>query len=227
MRTSIGIVAALAVATSARADHDWGKADDPKACEHTVTQGQIHYSDKCQAQIDKLVDPGCITDPTMKDELAKRDFVDGKNVSKLRRDKGKKIPQDAKDACEKIALELVHAQGADAKVEQQELPAAKGTNATIEKMIREEIKTNWKGGEQLLKIIFDGATDWTINRNGLGAIVSRSIYATAVYKKQDKCYFYGTYWYQQSNGKAFSGPLEEHSGGGGTGEVGILCRKVK
>ena len=224
----LALVALVALASPAVADStDWGKADDPSVCAHAISQTKIHYDAKCQAAIDKLVDPGCLSDPAMKDELAKRDYVDGKNVSKLRRDKNKKVPVAAVELCEEKALDKIHQQGADAAVEKAELPKGKGTNATIEKMIRDEIKANWNGGEQLLRIIFDGGTEWTINRNGMGVIISRSIPATAVYKKGDKCFYMGTYWYQQHDGKSFSGALSEHSGGGGTGEVGILCSKVK
>ncbi len=221
----IGFVLVLTLATPALTT-DWGKADDPKACAQATTQGQIHYYPKCQEAIDKLVDPGCISDPEMKDALAKGGFVDGQNTSTFRRDKGKKIPQDARFACEAEALKRIKDQAADADVASTVLPKAKGKNAAIEKMMREEIKTNWKDGEELLKIIFDSGTEWTINKNGLGVVVSRSIFATAVYKKGERCFVYSTNWVQPAAGKGFAGPLEEH-GQGAEIKKGILCEKVK
>jgi hypothetical protein len=222
---SIGIITTLLFASPVLAD-DWGKADEPAVCDHAVTQNQIHYNAKCQAAIDKMVDPGCINDPAMKDALAKAGYVDGQNTSKLRRDKGKKLPQDARDICETEALKRIQKQSADAEIDKTEMPKSKGQSATIEKMIRDEIKANWRDGEQLLKIVFDSGTEWTVNRNGLGIIISRSIAATAAYKKDDKCTLYSTYWVQQYNGKAFAGSLEEH-GGGGAQTKGIRCEKVK
>ncbi len=81
----IGLVVVSTVASPALAA-DWGKAEDPKACAEASTPGQIHYHDKCQAAIDKLVE-GCIVDPEFKDKLAAAaGFVNGENVSKFRRD---------------------------------------------------------------------------------------------------------------------------------------------
>lgn len=107
-----------------------------------------------------------------------------------------------------------------------EIPKAKGHDAAIEKLIASNyvrIYPDWKA----LKVLLTGSrTSWEIQRAPNGNIVSRSIYATILTRKDDKCEVYSTYWEQQYDGKGFSGAVQEH-GQGATEETKIDCAKIK
>jgi hypothetical protein len=243
----IGIVGLMVVivggAQLAYGGEPWGTAEDAGACEkdyvahknwrrHAKSINEAlkaeQVSAPCKAEIEKRAKQ-CADDPeiqkVIKDPAYK--VEDAAGYCNYRAFNGMAVQLDA--VLEKKAKDADAAQqaaAAEAAVAKAELPKAKGTNAALEKMIRAEIKENWKDGEKLLKIIFDSGTDWEIKRNGLGIITGRQVAASAVYKKDDKCFVYQTYWVQQYNGKTYAGPLEEH-GGGGAQKFGILCEKVK
>jgi hypothetical protein len=113
---------------------------------------------------------------------------------------------------------------ADAEVNQ--VPKAKAHNAAIEKLIAANyvrIYPDWKA----VKVLLTGLkTTWEIQRAANGNIVSRSIWATILTRKGDKCEVYSTYWEQQYDGKQFAGDLAEH-GAGATEEDTIDCSKIK
>lgn len=107
-----------------------------------------------------------------------------------------------------------------------EIPKAKGHDAAIEKLIASNyvrIYPDWKA----VKVLLTGSrTSWEVKRAPNGSIVSRSIYATILTRKEDKCEVYSTYWEQQYDGKSFSGEVQEH-GQGATEETKIDCAKIK
>jgi hypothetical protein len=107
-----------------------------------------------------------------------------------------------------------------------EVPKAKGHDAAIEKLIGSNymrVYPEWK----VLKVLLTASrTSWEIQRAPNGNIVSRSVYATVVARKADKCELYSTYWEQQHDGKSFSGNVEEH-GQGATEQDEIDCDKIK
>jgi hypothetical protein len=223
--TVTAVVLALSGAPALAAD--WGKVDNPDVCTKTSgIQGQIHYYPECQAAVDKLLD-GCMGDPAMKDKLAKGGWVDGKNVSKVSVDEGKKYPANAVETCEGEILVYMSKAREQGDLEKAEMPKPTWKNPAVEKMIQGYFKQEYKDGEKLLKIMLQpDKPAWEIEKDGLGKVKDRAVYAAVVFQKGDVCSVHKTYYLQAHNGKTFAGPLEEH-GAGAEVNYNILCTKVK
>ncbi len=252
----VGLVAIiLGITQPAYADH-WGTDEDAQVCEKEYSDSQKwqnlnkypyaindalkrgQVSPQCKAEIEKRA-KRCMDDPLMRgiyndasNENPHKDppgycsyrafgeiYDQLMNVPVMKEFKAAKAKQAEEKTAKKAAEEA-------AKVAAAEMPKASWKNPAIEKMITAAFKRDWTSGEKLLKLFLTGKQGWQIDRNALGIITGRSVYAAAVYKKGDKCTVHSTYWVQQHDGNGFSGPLEEH-GAGAEENANILCAKVK
>jgi hypothetical protein len=221
----IVLVVAMAASSTALAA-DWGKASDPEACKPVSSYNVAAYP-KCKESVDPMVEK-CLADPEFKKRLEGGGWVDGKNVSKLERDKGKRIPEIAYETCAEEALKRIEKQGKDDKlaadVANTEIPKPRWKNPAVEKLIAAAFKRDWsEDGQKLVLVVLDDEK-WDIQRNGLGVITGRAMGATAVFRQGDKCKIHQGIWIQPHNGKTFAGALAED----GTGvEKELVCTKVK
>lgn len=222
-RMSSVVPASLLFAAPALAA-DWGSATDARACADLAkwsgpeSQGEIAKRTKaCLADDDMQMDLGNVgyTPSTPNDEgraLCKKQAT--KEIQKQLA--GASAEQAAASKAEKEEV---------AALQTREPPKPSGRAPAIEKMVTAHFRKLYPE-KKLLKIILDGDTQWQVERAANGAITHRSIWATILSKKGDKCEEYGTYWEQQYNGRTFAGSLEEHSHGAEV-QREILCTKIK
>jgi hypothetical protein len=222
----IALVLAAGLSSTALAA-DWGKVDKPEVCKESHwIQGQLGYYPECQKQVDQLLDK-CMGDPDQKAELAKHNFVDGKNTSPYSMDEGKKYPKDAREYCEGEILQRIAKQLEQGDVEKVELPKGSMKNAALEKAVTTAFQKDYGDTKaKVLMVILDG---WhpDLEKDDFGRVTGRDLSATVVKKMPDgKCVLHEELWLQHGNGKSFSGPLSAR-GAGSWKDTEILCTKVE
>jgi hypothetical protein len=112
----------------------------------------------------------------------------------------------------------------DARVAKTELPKAVKKDAAIEKQVAAAYKASYPDNAILMVIL--QSTDWTTERNNLGAVTNRTFQAIVVNKQKDgSCQLHNEAWSQEYIGNKFTGNLSQRGAGSQT-LSGILCEKV-
>jgi hypothetical protein len=187
-------------------------------------------SAECKAEIEKRI-PACEKDPWMKRELTDPELNKGdpkglcfdKAFSNVweqiinDRNSKKQAQEEAK------TKEEAKAKGA-AELAAVELPKPQMHDGSLEKAVSDAYH-RYDPPAKVIKVVLGKWAD-ELEKDALGRVTGRDIYATVVNKQPDgKCLLHGEYYMQHGNGRSFSGPLSAR-GAGSASDKEILCEKI-